>query len=164
MGLDAIWWLVSPQNPLKPERGMAPFARRLAWARGEASDPRIRVVDVEAALGTTYTAETLTRLVRRHPGLRFVWIMGADNLAQIASWAGWERIFLTVPIAVYDRPSYSQRALDGLAARRFAKARLPEASAKRLALCRPPAWIFFPGRYHPASATEIRARRRQGGA
>ncbi len=142
---------------------MAPLARRLAWARGAASDSRIRVKDIERALGTAYTAETLARLARRFPRVRFVWIMGADNLAQIAGWADWERIFCTVPIAVYDRPSYSQKALKGLAARRFGANRLPRACAKRLALRRPPAWIFFPGRFHPASATAIRVHRRQGG-
>jgi len=161
LALDEVWWLVSPQNPLKAKAGMAPLAARLAGARALAADGRIRICDLERVFGTTRTAETLTRLLRRYPKLRFVWLMGADNLVEIPTWAEWERIFRTVPIAVFDRPSYSQRALGSRAARRFGRNRLRSDEAKELALRRPPAWIFLRGHFHPASATEIRAERRR---
>ncbi|HJZ14907.1 MAG TPA: nicotinate-nucleotide adenylyltransferase [Stellaceae bacterium] len=160
LDLDEVWWLVSPQNPLKPVAGMAPFAERLEQATtAAASDPRIRVTDIEAKLGTTYTADTLKALRRRFPRARFVWLMGGDNLGQISYWKGWQDIFRTVPIAVFARPPTSLKALAGRAAHRFAKARVPEASARRLALLPPPAWVFFHTRLDPRSATRIRTER-----
>lgn len=156
LGLDEVWWLVSPQNPLKPASGMAPLAERMAGARAMARHPRIRVSDIEARLGTRYTAQTLARLRRRFPAERFVWLMGADNLAQIQRWKAWTRIFHTVPVAVLARPTYSLRALAHKAAQRFAKARLPERTARTLAGRAPPAWIFLHGRLNPLSATAIR--------
>ena len=105
--LDEVWWLVSPQNPLKPQEGMAPFEDRIEKAKSVADHPRIRVTDIEKGFATTYTAETLARLCRRFPNQRFVWLMGADNLSQISRWNRWTRIFHTVPVAVFDRPSYS---------------------------------------------------------
>ncbi|MGB8274313.1 MAG: nicotinate-nucleotide adenylyltransferase [Alphaproteobacteria bacterium] len=157
LGLKEIWWLVSPQNPLKPVQGMAPFAERLAQARRFARHPRIRVTALEERLGTRYTADTLTALIRHFPHLRFVWIMGADNLIQIPEWEEWTRIFETVPIAVFNRPTYSLRALNGKAARRFRRYRLAPRKARRLASMAPPAWVFLIGRLHPGSATRIRA-------
>ena len=123
LDLDQIWWLVSPQNPLKPLDGMAPFLVRLEGARRIAkADRRILVTDLESRLGPSrYTADTLKALRRRFPRLRFVWLMGGDNLVQIPKWERWPDIFWTVPIAVFDRPSYSLRALAGLAARDFAR-------------------------------------------
>jgi nicotinate-nucleotide adenylyltransferase len=159
LGLDEVWWMVSPQNPLKPSDGMAPFAERLAGARRLARHPRIRVSAIEATLGTTYTAETLKRLTRRFPRHRFVWLMGADNLAQIDRWKDWQEIFNTVPVAVFARPSYCLRALAGKAARRFAGRRLAEAEGRRLPGQEPPAWLFLAGPLHPQSATAIRAAR-----
>jgi nicotinate-nucleotide adenylyltransferase len=159
LGLDEVWWLVSPQNPLKPIAGMAPFAARLAGARAVAHHPRIRVTGIEAELGTTYTAEMLPRLMRRFPNARFVWLMGADNLIQIASWRDWTWIFHTVAIAVFDRPNYSLKALSCTAARRFNKARLKESQASVLADRPPPAWVFLHIRRNPTSATRIRAER-----
>ena len=123
LDLDEVWWLVSPQNPLKPVAGMAPFADRMASARAMARHPRIRVTDLEARIGTRFTADTLKALVTRFPGCRFVWLMGADNLAQISSWRDWTKIFHLTPIAVFDRPSYTIKALTALAARRFRRAR-----------------------------------------
>lgn len=164
LGLDEVWWLVSPQNPLKPVQGMAPLAQRLAGARRAARHPRIRVTAIEAALRTRYTADTLEALVARFPNLRFVWLMGADNLIQIRRWQRWESIFRTVPIAVFDRSPYSFRALAGKAARRFAKGRLPERQASVLAEMQPPAWVFLHNRLHPASATVIRSRSVAGAA
>jgi nicotinate-nucleotide adenylyltransferase len=160
LGLDEVWWLVSPQNPLKPVAGMAPFEERLAQAREVAvGERRIRVTGVEAELGSTYTADTLKALRRRFPRARFVWLMGGDNLAQFPYWKRWQEIFRTVPIAVFARPEAQSKALAGAAARHFARARLPTASARRLALTPPPAWVFFHTRLDPRSATRIRAER-----
>ena len=159
LGLDQVWWLVSPQNPLKPADGMAPFAERLAAARRLARNPRIRVTDLEQRLGSRYTAESLKLLRRRFPETRFVWLMGADNLAQIAQWRDWQQIFHLVPIAVFARPSYCFKALGAKAARRFARYRLKEGAGRRLATSEPPAWLFVHGRLNPISATEIRRRR-----
>ena len=159
LGLDQVWWLVSPQNPLKPADGMAPFAERLAAARRLARNPRIRVTDLEQRLGSRYTAESLKLLRRRFPETRFVWLMGADNLAQIAQWRDWQQIFHLVPIAVFARPSYCFKALAAKAARRFARYRLTEGAGRRLATSEPPAWMFVHGRLNPISATEIRRRR-----
>ena len=159
LGLDQVWWLVSPQNPLKPERGMAPLGQRLTGARRLARDPRVRVSALEGALGTAYTADTVTALARCFPRCRFVWLMGADNLVQISRWKDWEIIFRTLPVAVFDRPSYSLRALAATAARRFAGHRLPEAAARGLAERTPPAWVFVHQRLNPQSSTRIRAGR-----
>jgi nicotinate (nicotinamide) nucleotide adenylyltransferase/ribosome silencing factor RsfS/YbeB/iojap len=161
LGLDEVWWMVSPQNPLKPVAGMAPFAERLDQARQVAAGyQRIHVTDIEDRLGGSYyTADTLKRLTRLFPQLRFVWLMGGDNLVQLPQWARWAEIFRTVPVAVFDRPSYSQKALAGGAAQRFARSRVPEASARRLAETKPPAWVFFHTRLDPTSATRIRSER-----
>lgn len=159
LALDEVWWLVSPQNPLKPRAGMAPLAERLETARAVARDRRIKVTDIERRLGTVYTADTLAALTRRFPRLRFVWLMGADNLLQISRWERWENIFRLVPIAVFARPSYSLRSLSGPAARRYARWRLRLRDARRLAETDPPAWVFLPVRLDPRSATDIRSRR-----
>ena len=160
LDLDEVWWLVSPQNPLKPAQGMAPFAERVRAADAvAAADRRIRVSDIEARLGTTYTADTLTALRRRLPRARFVWLMGGDNLLQLPYWRRWQEIFRTVPVAVFARPGSSSRALAGRAARRFAGARVPPSAARRLASSPPPAWAFFPTKLDPRSATGIRAGR-----
>jgi len=156
--LDEVWWLVSPQNPLRPARGMTPLEARIRVARDIARHPRIRVSAIEAELGTVYTAETLKRLVARFPKIRFVWLMGADNLIQISRWRDWRSIFTTVPVAVFARPAYSLRALASVAARRFAKARISGTAAGALADMRPPAWAFLRIRLSAASATAIRAR------
>jgi nicotinate-nucleotide adenylyltransferase len=157
-----VWWLVSPQNPLKPVAGMAPFTVRLAAARRlTEGHPKIRVSDFETRLGSAYTADTLVALRRHYPRHRFVWLMGGDNLVQIRRWERWTDIFATVPIAVFARPSYSLRALAALPAQRFARYRLPPRAARRLAETKPPAWVFFPTRLDARSATQIRAERRR---
>jgi nicotinate (nicotinamide) nucleotide adenylyltransferase/ribosome silencing factor RsfS/YbeB/iojap len=162
LGLDEIWWLVSPQNPLKPVVGMAPFAERLAQAREVAAEERrVTVTGIEAGLGSTYTADTLKALRRRFPRARFVWLMGGDNLVQLPYWKRWQEIFRTVPIAVFARPEAGLKPLAGRAAGRFARSRLPVAAARRLALTPPPAWVFFHTRLDPRSATRIRAERLQ---
>ncbi len=151
--------MVSPQNPLKPVAGMAPFDERLAGARAAARHPRIRVTGIEARLGSSHTAETLKRLRRRFPRDRFVWLMGADNLRQIDQWKDWQEIFHTVAVAVFARPSYCLSALAGKAARRFARWRLGEPAGRSLPRLGLPAWVFILGPLSPASATAIRAAR-----
>ncbi len=158
LDLDEVWWLVSPQNPLKEAAGMAPFGGRLRQAAEiAATDRRIRVSGIEAEFGTSYTADTLKTLRRRFPRARFVWLMGSDNLRQFPHWRNWQDIFRTVPIAVFDRPGTALQALAGPAAARFAGARLPVSAARRLAEMPPPAWVFFHSRRDKRSATQIRA-------
>lgn len=157
LGLDEVWWLVSPQNPLKAARGMAPLAKRMTAAQAVARHPRIRVTDIERRLGTRYSVDTVRALKERHPDVTFVWLIGADNLLQMPQWKAWTALFETVNIAVFARPSYSLKALAGQAATRFARYRLPEARARCLVRRQPPAWTFLRIRLHPASATAIRA-------
>jgi nicotinate-nucleotide adenylyltransferase len=162
LALDEVWWLVSPQNPLKPVAGMAPFVLRLEQARRVAARyKRIAVSDLESRLGrSTYTADTVQALRRRFPRWRFVWLMGADNLLQLRRWERWTEIFQAVPIAVFDRPPHALQALAGLPARRFAAHRVPTSAARRLAEMEPPAWVFFQTRLDTSSATRIRSERR----
>jgi nicotinate-nucleotide adenylyltransferase len=159
LALDEIWWLVSPQNPLKPGAGMAPLAERLDTARRVAAHPRIKITDIEARLGSNFTAHTLASLSARFPRSRFVWLMGADNLRQIPLWQSWTRIFALAPIAVFARPAYSLGALVGVAAQRYARYRVAPSRARRLAGMKPPAWVFFATRLDPLSASAIRRRR-----
>lgn len=156
LGLDAVWWLVSPQNPLKPAAGMAGFAQRLADAARVARHPRLRVSDIEARLGTRYSVDTVAELGRRFPRTRFVWLMGADNLVQLPAWHRWTRLFHAIPIAVFDRPPYFFKSMAGRAARRFARQRVSARAASGLAEAVPPAWVFLNTRLNPASATAIR--------
>ncbi|MGH7003546.1 MAG: nicotinate-nucleotide adenylyltransferase [Alphaproteobacteria bacterium] len=159
LGLDEVWWLVSPGNPLKVARGMAPLEDRFASAVARAGNGCMRVTDIERQLGTAFTAEAVTKLVVRYPRLSFVWIMGADNLVQIPAWKDWSAIFHTVPVAVFARPHYIERALSGAASARFREARLPQGAARNLPRHTPPAWVFIHSRLHAASASAIRARR-----
>jgi nicotinate-nucleotide adenylyltransferase len=164
LGLDEVWWLVSPQNPLKPVRGMAPLPERLAGAAAAARHPRLRVAALETELGTRFTIDTLRALKRRYPRTRFVWLIGADNLAQLPRWRAWSQILSMVPVAVFPRGAYSLRALGGKVARRFSRRRVDPGRAYGLARRKPPAWTFLTGPLHPASATEIRRLREGVGA
>ena len=155
--LDQVWWLVSPQNPLKAPGDMAALDDRLEGARAIALDARIRVGAIERDLGTRYTVDSLAALKRHFPGVRFVWIMGADILHQMPQWKRWRSVFRLVPIAVFARSSYSLGAVSGLAARKFAKAEISTLRAPRLANAKPPAWVFLKTPLHDASATQIRA-------
>ncbi|MDP5279447.1 nicotinate-nucleotide adenylyltransferase [Sphingomonas sp. DG1-23] len=157
LGLDEVWWLVSPGNPLKPEAGMAPFAARLASARKMARHAPIRVSDVEARLGTRYTADTLRRLPRLYPRHRFVWLMGADNLAQFHHWRDWRRIARQVPIAVIARPGYNARAHASPAMSWLRRAVRPAGQAKQWTCWRLPGLVLMRFRPDPTSATRIRA-------
>lgn len=162
LALDEVWWLVSPQNPLKPARGMASLEQRLASARAViGGHPRLRATTLEAALGTRYTADTLHALRFRFSRVRFVWLMGADNLWQIHRWDRWTEIFHTVPVAVFDRPSYSLSATASTAGQRFRRARVREMGARGLAEMDTPAWVFVHQPHDPRSATAIRARKRK---
>jgi len=143
---------------------MATLAERYDSALVVARHPRLRVSAIEIHLGTRYTADTLAALRRRFPRTRFVWLMGADNLAQIHRWRSWRKVFAQVPIAALDRSPYSYTALVNPAARRFAQARVSNRAATHLADQPAPAWIFVRQPLHPASATAIRAVRRNGEA
>jgi nicotinate-nucleotide adenylyltransferase len=139
---------------------MAPQAERLAGAAAVARHPSIRVTALETALGTRYTADSLGAIRERFPRIRFVWLMGADNLEQISDWQNWPQIFHLVVIAVFDRPSYSLGAGNAKAARRFARWRVAETRARCLAGLAPPAWTYIHNRLIAKSATQIRARGR----
>src|SRR3954454_7975775 len=154
--LDRVWWLVSPGNPLKDHDGLRGLDERAEAARRIANDPRIDVTCLEAVIGTRYTVDTISYLRRRCSGLRFVWIMGADNLAQFHRWEHWQRIASEVPIAVIDRPPQSFRALAAPAAQALAPYRLPENEAGELADRRTPAWVFLTGLKLSLSSTGLR--------
>ncbi|MCL5777971.1 nicotinate-nucleotide adenylyltransferase [Limibaculum sp. FT325] len=157
LALDRVWWLVSPGNPLK-QRGPAEMTRRLASARAMMCDPRVRVTDIEARLGSRYTADTLERLAARFPGVRFVWLMGADNLVGFHQWERWDEILARHPVGVMARPGEQVRAGLSPAARRFARLRLPQSAAAGLGRGGRPGWVLLTGAMSPVSSTAIRAR------
>ena len=158
LALDEVWWLVSPQNPLKPEAGMAGLEERVSQAREAVDQPQVRVTALEAALGTRFSVDTVQALTRHFPKVRFVWLMGADNLIQLPEWKDWRRLFERVPIAVFARPGYSERALATKPAELFARVRLAESQATELADRPPPAWVFIHGPLNPSSSTALRAQ------
>ena len=155
LGLDYVWWLVSPQNPLKPVAGMAPLGKRLAFARALAGHPRIVVTDIESVLRTRYTIDTVKLLKRRFPQVHFVWLMGSDNLESFHRWRNWQAIAAELPIAVVIRPGTAMAPLRSKAARRFQPNLV--ASPAGFARARPPALIVLDGPRNEASATRIRA-------
>ncbi len=159
-GLDRVWWLVSPGNPLKP-RGPAPLAERIAQARRILDDPRVVVTGLEADLGTRMTADTIAALRRLYPQVRFVWLMGADNLVQFHRWDRWQEIAAQVPIGVIARPGWRMPARFSIAARRLADARIPERDARLLPLAMPPAWVLINVPLNGLSSSAIRAARRK---
>jgi nicotinate-nucleotide adenylyltransferase len=154
--LDRIWWLLTPGNPLKDTGALHGLAERARAARDVAGDPRIDISCLEAVIGTRYTFDTIIHLRRRVSGVRFVWIMGADNLAQFHRWKDWRRIAAAVPIAVIDRPPQSFRALAAPAAQALARYRVPENQAARLADRQAPAWTFLSGMKLNLSSTGLR--------
>lgn len=162
--LDEVWWLVSPGNPLKDARELAVYSRRCAEAAAVAAHPRIRISTFEQDAGLTFTRDTLAALSARFADTAFVWLMGADNLADIHYWQRWPEIFALMPVAVIDRPGYRYRALASPAAARFAEARVAEADAALLAGLEPPAWTFLSGPLNPLSSTALRARRHAAAA
>ena len=157
LGLDELWWLVSPGNPLKARAGMAPFAARLASAREMARGTRIRVSDIETRLHTRFTVDTVTAIVRRHPADRFIWLMGADTVAEFHQWKQWQRLARTVPIAIMSRPGYERAAR---AARAMGWLRWfvhPAATARRWTNWSAPAISLLRLPPDPTSATRLRA-------
>ncbi len=157
--LHRVWWLVSPQNPLKPTEGMADFSLRMASARAVAgADPRLVVSDLEQRLHTHYSIDTMRWLTSRLPA-RYVWLMGADNLAQLPRWRLWRQLIQLVPIAIFDRDPYSYEALAGRVARTYAAKRRAERDAPLLVQGHPPAWVYLRLRRHSVSSTAIRQQR-----
>ena len=155
-GLDRVWWLVSPGNPLKA-RGPAPMAQRLERAREVMRHPRVEITDVEARIGTRYTAQTIAALQALHPRARFVWLMGADSMAQLHLWEDWRSIVERVPIGVLARPGVRISARRSKAAAVYAHARLRSFEAPRLARAEPPAWCLVNVPLVDASSSAIRA-------
>lgn len=156
LGLDAVWWLVSPGNPLKPKAGMAPLAARLASAHKMARNSRILAAAPEAVWGTRYTIDTLEKLRHRFPQHDFIWLMGADNLAQFDRWRDWRKIALTVPIAVIARPSYDAAARSQVATGWLRDAVRPSASCQQWTAWSLPALVFLRFPPDPRSASAIR--------
>jgi nicotinate-nucleotide adenylyltransferase len=163
LALDQLWWMVTPGNPLKSRRELAPLSERIALSEALTDNPRIRVTAFEAMLGpSAYTADVLAAVKQRNPGIRFVWIMGADNLKGFHRWQNWKRIAATFPIAVIDRPGATLSYLSSPMARCFTRARVDEADAAALARRRPPAWTFIHGPRSTLSSTALRNRRMAG--
>lgn len=154
LGLDEVWWLVSPGNPLKPDAGMAPLAARLRSAQRQARRAPIIASAIERDLGTRYTADTLAALVRRYPGREFVWLMGADNLAQFHRWREWRKLARTMPIAVIARPGYDGCAMASPAMAWFRRYSVPAASFAAMGRWSAPALVFlrFDADFHSATA------------
>ncbi len=156
LDLTEVWWLVAPQNPLKSPAGMHPLAERMAGAQKITKNQPITVNSIESHLNTRFTADSCRLLVNSFPKVRFVWLMGADNLVQIEHWERWHHIFDTLSIAIFDRPNYSLRAGVSKAARRYRLYRVDEGAAHRIAKQKPPAWVFVHIRLNPLSATDLR--------
>lgn len=161
LNLDRIWWLVSPGNPLKDARDLAPLTLRVEAARKVSRHPRIEVTAIEAAIGATYSFETITYLKRRCSGVHFVWVMGADNFRYFDRWQHWRDIAKLVPIAITDRPGFTLTAPHGRAAQALAPFRRDESCASRLATMTPPAFVFLHGPRSEISSTELRAKPRK---
>lgn len=156
LGLDEVWWLVSPGNPLKPKAGMAPLAVRLRSAQKAARRSIVRPTAIEQQLHTRYTVDTLTKLARQHPERAFIWLMGADNLAQFHAWKDWRRIARTMPIAVIARPGYDAPAQASRAMSWFRGFVRPRATARNWTKWRPPALVLLRFRPDNSSATALR--------
>lgn len=156
LGLDRLWWLVTPGNPLKTRGDVASFAKRLVSAEKLARHPRIEVTGFEASLDSAYTADMLTFLARRFPATRFIWVMGADNLVTFHHWQRWRGILELVPVAVIDRPGYRYAARAGKAAQCFASSYVDESDARGLHRYQPPAWTFLNAPLSDLSSTGLR--------
>jgi nicotinate-nucleotide adenylyltransferase len=154
--LDQLWWIVTPGNPLKSSRELAPLAERIRLSEAVAEDPRIKVTAFEAAYRVRYTADTLALVRAKNRGVDFVWIMGADSLRDFHRWQRWRRIMLTFPVAVIDRPGATLSFLSSVAAKTFDYARIDERDAPILARVKAPAWTFIHGPRSSHSSTAIR--------
>jgi len=158
LGLDRVWWIVTPGNPLKSVAGRPSQAQRMQAAARFIDDPRVAVTGFEALIGTRYTLDTIRWLTARRRGVRFVWLMGADNLRQLPRWKGWREISRALPMAVIDRPGASLAGPMGQAGRTLARWRVPESKARALAWTTPPAWVLLHGPRSRLSSTELRRR------
>ncbi len=156
LGLNQLWWMVTPGNPLKDTRELAPLADRIAASEKLAEDSRIRVTAFEASHQVRYTADTVDLVRQRRRGVNFVWIMGADGLRDFHKWERWREIAASVPIAVIDRPGATLAFLSSVVAKTFDYARVDEADAPILARMKPPAWTFIHGPRSSLSSTAIR--------
>lgn len=159
LGLDQVWWLVTPGNPLKAGAKQPALEKRVAAAREVAHHPRIVVSGFEGTRKSPYTVDTLKFLKRRFPGVQFVWLMGADNLAELHHWRDWPELFRQMPIAVFDRPGFRLKAMSSRAAQRFQVYRVDDSDAPGLASLTPPAWAMLSERLSSLSSTSLR----QGG-
>jgi len=156
LGLDRVWWLVTPGNPLKDVSKLPGLDKRVAAAKTIARHPAIEVTGFDGGSGAGYTIDLLKTLIRRFPGVHFVWLMGADNLAHFHRWKAWPDIFATMPVAVLDRPGYRLKGRAGKAAQRFAPYYVDETDAAGLALLEPPAWTILSHRLSRLSSTALR--------
>ena len=159
LALDRVWWLVTPGNPLKSPSGLAAVKARMEAARGLDVGPRVVISDIEAQIDSRYTYETLAWIRRRAPGVRFVWIMGADNLSQFHLWRHWRLIADLMPIVVVDRPGSTLKAVSSVAGAALGRFRIPERDAARFATMPPPALIFLHGPRSGLSSTALRGER-----
>lgn len=156
LGLDYVWWLVTPQNPLKPVAGMAPLHDRVRDAEKLARHPRIVVVDIEHDFHTHYSFDSLRALMKRFPQVKFVWLMGSDNLNIFRRWHRWTEFAQTIPIAVIQRPGTVLASLYAKPIRRFGLSR----RERGLCACHAPAIAIIDGKRNAQSSTAIRARER----
>lgn len=160
LNLDQVWWLVTPGNPLKSTRELAPLEMRIHMTSAFADHPKMKVTAHELSLGTPYTAETLKTICLKRPRLKFVWIMGADNLSSFHRWQNWRMIMESVPVAVVDRPHASMSVMSSPAAQAYQGARIDEADADILPELQAPAWTFLHAPLDQNSSTDLRSRRK----
>ena len=159
LGLNQLWCLVSPQNPLKQKKDLASLDERVEKTKKMLKHPKICVTDIEKKYKTYYTIDTIKKLLIRFPKNKFIWIMGADNLIQIIKWKDWEKIFYKVSIVVIDRPGYGLKSRLSIAAQRFSKYKIQNSEAKRILTQKPPAWIFLQPRLDKSASTKIRSKK-----
>lgn len=159
LGLDAVWWIVTPGNPLKSHTELLPLDERQRMCRELAPSPKIKITTFEKDLSSTFTAATLAYIKRRHPNVHLVWLMGADNLATFDCWQDWQSIAEEMPLAIVDRPGWHLKSLASRAAQKLRRSYVPEQKALLLPTMQTPAWTFLTGPLSPLSSTEIRARK-----
>lgn len=160
--LDRVVWLVTPGNPLKSTERQVSMEKRMESAKAMARHPKIEVSDIESRLNTRFTADTLSDLRQVMPTTRFLWLMGADNMVELPKWRDWRAIMSIVPVAIFDRPHYSIKALTGRVANEFSFARIPDSKARDLADRLAPAWTFIRCPRHPLSSTRLREASKVG--
>lgn len=162
LGLDEIWWLVAPKNPLKEAVSLAPFKDRLEGAKKIAAGNPIEVLDLERENNLFYTIDSIRFARDKFPGHSFVWLMGADCFKDLHTWKSWAEIMAEIPIAVFPRPGFTRDALSGIAATKYNKNRLSVQEAQNLVVTKPPAWVYIDCKESPISATKIRAGHNAG--